>query len=323
MKKINFANDESFLYKPFLETMIAFCKKNLDLESVSIVTNDSFVDESFLKQYGKHIDILAVSCDFFNKQINIEIEKKNENQIKKLFQVAEWCKKFEIKFKFNTIVCRLNYTEDMNGIIEQLRSFRWKCFQIFFVVEKNDFDKILRDVRKFQIKNDQYRKFCFRHQHQSCFVSEFNNFMTKSYLILDEYMRFLNKNGRKPSSSILDVGVFTAFVQVYWDQNSFIERKEIYDWSKASVSTACTINDDKKLQWWHCRIGTRMIELLLTLSRLWEEDSMNQRLMNDTFVRSWRMKMLCCLRSEVISKFHIELEEGFDLWKTWLSFFSS
>ena len=34
--------------------------------------------------------------------------------------------------------------------------------------------------------------------------------MRNSYLILDEYMRFLDRNGREPSQSILDVGAGKA-----------------------------------------------------------------------------------------------------------------
>jgi len=37
--------------------------------------------------------------------------------------------------------------------------------------------------------------------------------MAKSYLILDEYMRFLDRDGSAPSSSILDVDIFKALAQ--------------------------------------------------------------------------------------------------------------
>lgn len=137
----------------------------------------------------------------------------------------------------------------MNEIVEQLRPFRWKCFEVLLVAGENDSNKTLRDVRKFQITDDQYREFCLRHQHQPCFVPEPNNLMAKSYLILDEYMRFLDRDGRRPSSSILEAGVSAALNQVYWDQDSFIERGGIYDWSKAPASTACASNNDKRLQW--------------------------------------------------------------------------
>jgi radical S-adenosyl methionine domain-containing protein 2 len=47
-------------------------------------------------------------------------------------------------------------------------------------------------------------------------VSESNEIIRGSYLILDEYMRFLDKGDReeKASESILDVGVRKAMTQV-------------------------------------------------------------------------------------------------------------
>ncbi|EUC27297.1 hypothetical protein COCCADRAFT_112096 [Bipolaris zeicola 26-R-13] len=67
MRKLNFAGGEPFLYPKFLAEMVVFCKDELQLESVSIVTNGSLVKESFFRQCGSKIDILAVSCDSFNE----------------------------------------------------------------------------------------------------------------------------------------------------------------------------------------------------------------------------------------------------------------
>lgn len=249
MRKINFAGGEPFLHKPLLGAMITFCKEVLALESVSIVTNGSLVDENFLKRYGKHIDIMAVSCDSFDEKTNIAIGRGSGDQVPKLFQIAEWCKEYGIKFKLNTVVCRLNYTQEMNQIVSQLNPFRWKCFQVLMVRGENDSEKTLRDVRKFQISAEEYQQFCDRHQQQPSFVAEPNHLMAKSYLILDEYMRFLDRDGRQPSSSILNVSVSSALAQVYWDHESFVERGGIYDWSRDSTSGGCTSTDAQALEW--------------------------------------------------------------------------
>ena len=48
--------------------------------------------------------------------------------------------------------------------------------------------------------------------------------MTNSYLILDEYMRFLYKNENDvevPSKSILDYDVQEVLKDVYWNENAF------------------------------------------------------------------------------------------------------
>lgn len=47
-------------------------------------------------------------------------------------------------------------------------------------------------------------------------------------------MRFLNKNVKGPTASILDIGVEAAMDDVYWDEASFDRRGGIYDWTKAA-----------------------------------------------------------------------------------------
>jgi radical S-adenosyl methionine domain-containing protein 2 len=69
--------------------------------------------------------------------------------------------------------------------------------------------------------------------------------MQNSYLILDEYMRFLNcEDGKKePSESILEVGVEKALEKAGFDDRMFITRNGVYDWSKSSPCA------DKALEW--------------------------------------------------------------------------
>jgi radical S-adenosyl methionine domain-containing protein 2 len=75
MRKINFAGGEPFLYPWFLSAMLKYCKQDLNLESVSIITNGSKVTEKFLREHAPYLDILAVSRDLFNEIINKEIRR--------------------------------------------------------------------------------------------------------------------------------------------------------------------------------------------------------------------------------------------------------
>jgi radical S-adenosyl methionine domain-containing protein 2 len=62
--------------------------------------------------------------------------------------------------------------------------------------------------------------------------------MASSYLILDEYLRFLDKGDglEGHSDSILEVGVAKALQQVHWDEESFHARGGVYDWSAKRTS---------------------------------------------------------------------------------------
>ena len=251
MRKINFAGGEPFLYPKFLGELVVYCKKDLKLESVSIISNGSLIKESWMNKYSAYLDILGISCDSFNEEINIKIGRGKGKQIENIFKVRQLCYKYNIKFKLNTVVCRYNFMEDMNEFVARIDPFRWKCFQVLIVKTENDGkENSKRNAHDFEITNEEYEMFIKRHQDQKCLIKESNSIMKSSYLILDEFMRFLDKGDEDKyliSESILDVGVDKALSQIKWDMESFEIRQGEYDWSNEYTTTACTQN--KELDW--------------------------------------------------------------------------
>ncbi|KAH8803478.1 hypothetical protein F5884DRAFT_861799 [Xylogone sp. PMI_703] len=253
MKKLNFAGGEPFLYPKFLHNLLRYGKEELGIESISIVSNGSKITEKFLRENATFIDILAISCDSFDPETNIKIGRgKNGENIEQLIKVAGWCRQFGIKFKINTVVCSLNWNEDMIQSITQLQPFRWKVFQCLIVTGENDNEQRKRDARLFLVSDEQWKTFCNRHKHLKCFVPESNEMMKSSYLILDEYMRFLDKGDgeEKASESILNVGVERAMSQVKWERSAFVKRGGFYDWTKAGqVGCSSSKTNMKDLEW--------------------------------------------------------------------------
>ena len=64
-------------------------------------------------------------------------------------------------------------------------------------------------------------------------------------------MRFLNcQEGKKePSESILKAGVDKALEQAGFDEEMFVARGAIYDWSKKSTKPNCGTNNNPLLDW--------------------------------------------------------------------------
>lgn len=260
MRKINFAGGEPFLYPEKLAMLCRYCKEDLQMESVSIISNGTKITKKWLEKYGQYIDVLGVSCDSFNEATNVKIGRGTGENVKTLFLIRRWCSEYGIKFKLNTVVLLWNWEEDMATIIEKLDPFRWKVFQVLPVGGENDaseaeteLDQRKRNVRDVLITDGQFAAFCKKHQHLSCFVPETNDLMASSYLIVDEYLRFLDKgNGiERASASILDVGVSTALAQVIWDQDAFEKRGAMYEWSRdlQSQSKGCGTVSLKDLEW--------------------------------------------------------------------------
>ena len=235
MRKLNIAGGEPFLHPKELTMMLQYCKEELGIESISIVSNGSKITEEWMATNAQWLDILAISCDSFNSLTNQKIGRgKDGKNVERLKNIAAWCKTHNIKFKINTVVNQYNWSEDMVAQIAELAPFRWKVFQCLIVAGENDNPNRKRDARKFLVTDEQWRTFCDRHKHLPCYVPEDNNSMASSYLLLDEYMRFLDKGEGmiKQSESLLDVGVMEAMKQVVWDKKSFVERGGIYDWSR-------------------------------------------------------------------------------------------
>ncbi|KAM0805609.1 radical S-adenosyl methionine domain-containing protein 2 [Usnea florida] len=235
MRKTNFAGGEPFLQPRFLGRLARYCKDTLHLESVSIVTNGSKVTGSWLAEYGAYIDIMAVSCDSFDEATNVKIGRGKGAHLKKFRELREMCEGYGVMFKVNTVVNRYNWQEDMNAAIQAINPKRWKCFQVLIIDEENGGGaNTLRDARHFRISDEEFRTFCERHEGNGCFVPEGNDVMKSSYLLLDEYLCFLNKGVKGKTRSVLEVGVREALGDVYWDEEGFRERGGVYDWIMSS-----------------------------------------------------------------------------------------
>ncbi|XP_077344867.1 S-adenosylmethionine-dependent nucleotide dehydratase RSAD2 [Lithobates pipiens] len=241
MEKINFSGGEPFLQDRgnFVGKLVEYCKKELKLPSISIVSNGSLITEKWFQIYGEHLDILAVSCDSFVEEVNKLIGRGQgkKNHVEKLMKIRKWCRDYNVAFKINSVINRYNMDEDMTKEIEMISPIRWKVFQCLIIDGENCGDDALRQAEKFVISDEEFRGFLDRHKNNKCLVPESNQQMRDSYLILDEYMRFLDcRKGRKdPSRSILDVGVENAIKFSGFDEKMFFKRGGKYVWSKADL----------------------------------------------------------------------------------------
>lgn len=140
---------------------------------------------------------MGVSCDSFDERTNELIGRGAGENVQQLFRIRGWCRELV-----------LNWQEDMAAIIQELQPFRWKCFKVLFIEDENDastadtaLDKRKRDARKLLISSEQFDEFYRNHQHLDAFVPEPNDLMASSYLILDEYLCFLDKGSGKERQS--------------------------------------------------------------------------------------------------------------------------
>lgn len=240
-RKINFAGGEPFLEPKLLGALCKYAKIDCRFESVSIISNGSKCQESWFEKFSDFVDILGVSCDSFNEEINVQIGRGKGNHLKAVKNVATWCRKYKIQFKLNTVVNSFNVLEDVSSFINELSPARWKIFQVLPLNGENTGEKSLRSVEKFLISNEAFQAYVDRNlqglRDRKIMKVESNDIMKSSYVLVDEYGRFLDssKGGKEPTCSILDAGgVDAAWEQLLqsegggFDASSFFARDGDY-----------------------------------------------------------------------------------------------
>lgn len=234
MRKMNFSGGEPFLQPRELGQLCQFCKEDLQLENVSIVSNGSKITKEWLRKFGQYVDILAISCDSFIEEKNVQIGRGKGMHVKQLKQVRAWCDQYNVSFKVNSVICTYNVDEDMHDAIAELKPVRWKVFQCLLLDGENTGATALRNAEDLTITKHQFNDFLERHRDIHCMVPESNEEMKDSYLILNEYLCFLNCTGgaKTPSRSIRDVTVRCALKEAGFDSAMFEKRGGRYEWSR-------------------------------------------------------------------------------------------
>ena len=259
-RKINFAGGEPFLpqYKDLLGEMVKYAKE-IGYESVSIISNGYYVSREFFEKYAPFLDILGVSCDSTSDAVNKRIGRGVSGQPGRVRAAAALCREFGVKFKLNTVVNAFNKDEDMSEFVRTVNPVRWKVFQVLSLEGENKGTGSKRDVIPFLISSSEFQEYVSRHKiHRD--VAEMmrvedNTTMQASYILIDEYGRFLDSStgGKIPTESILKVGVDAAYAQLIqssgggYDDQSFKRRDGTYSigptWSR-DEPTCCGKSGD-------------------------------------------------------------------------------
>jgi len=276
-KKINFAGGEPFLrmYQPHLGAMVRGAKE-AGFASVSVISNASAAEtfDKWMSEYGRYLDVLGISCDTIIASTNVAhgrvarssavnhnsvefarpaLSGRDSPHIRRARLAAEVAAKHGIKLKINTVVTKVNKDEDMSSLINDLRPTKWKIFQVLPLRGENCGGKdtmppTTQNVSPFLITREEFEAYVERNKaglvDENVAEPEDNSTMLASYVLIDEFGRFLDSStgGKVPTRSILDVGVEEAARDLLsspgggYDHSAF-ERRRGDSWVKMPTTT--------------------------------------------------------------------------------------
>lgn len=236
-RKINFAGGEPFIYAEILGQLIKFAYE-IGLKT-SVVTNGTLLKLSWLKDYGFYLNWMALSCDSALESVQKALGRGRGNHVSQTIETFTLIRKFNesnnknslrIRTKLNSVITRLNFEEDMSKFVSQCDVERWKILQILPIEGEND-----EYYPMLSITEEQFHSFVNRHKSLEKrginVVSENNNLMTESYLMVDPQGRFFQnrENRYHVSAPILEIGVEQALEQVGFSEEKFLKRGGLYD----------------------------------------------------------------------------------------------
>jgi len=221
-EKINFAGGEPTLC-PFLGELIE-CSKNLGM-TTSVISNGTGINKRFLRRFGKKLDWVGLSLDSGNEFIQKKLGRGRGDYVQDIIDKCEMIKTAGIKLKINSVITRFNYEEDMAWLIEKVKPNRWKVFQVLEIQNRYWYSRDLL------ISQEEFEFFVKRHENLNP-ISENNNVMIDSYIMIDPIGRFYQNTGKiyQFSRPILEVGILNALKDIKFNRNKFLERGGIYAW---------------------------------------------------------------------------------------------
>jgi radical S-adenosyl methionine domain-containing protein 2 len=222
-EKLSFAGGEPTLC-PFLTELLRESKDH-GLTTM-VISNGTGLTEEFLSRSHRWIDWVALSIDSDSPVTEKKLGRGNGDHLDMATKIWRRLEYYDIRRKLNTVVTSLNWQEDMSRLIEMLHPERWKVFQVLPIRGENG-----RDIEQLSVSREQFESFVDCHARFDP-VSEDNDSMTDSYLMMDPKGRFFqNTNGQYTySSSVFEVGIETAIREVGWSQEKFIARGGLYGW---------------------------------------------------------------------------------------------
>lgn len=236
VEKVTFVGGEPTLC-PWLGEYLVKAKSHA--LTTCIVSNGTGLSEEFLDSWHEYIDWVGISIDASDDRLHYimgrgtkaDLAEGRSRHLEAALSAWERCQKLGIRMKLNTVVCKANLDDNMTETVLQLMPERWKAFQVLPIDGQND-----GRVEDLLISEYEFSEWVEKHKGVSNeginFISETNELMTGSYVMIDSLGRFYSniEGAHKYTRSILEIGIEEAWSENQFNKHHFIEREGIYDW---------------------------------------------------------------------------------------------
>ncbi len=240
-EKINFVGGEPTLH-PEIERLIVAAKE-LGF-TTSIVSNGARLTQLLSSPGGALLDWVGLSVDSTTDEGNALVGRGRPGYVAQVLAHAEQARANGAAVKLNTVVTRLNATEDLSDLVLRIAPERWKVFQVLRVRGQNE-----DTISDLMVDAAAFRAFVARHAGLADadipVIAEDNDSMTDSYAMIDPLGRFFGNTGgiHRIGPPILEVGARESLASVGFDSEKLVERGGEYEWSASAQHRRLPVAD--------------------------------------------------------------------------------
>lgn len=222
--RLNLAGGEPLLYASRLLEILPVAR-DIGFD-VSLITNGSLLNPELMASLAPSISLMGMSIDSPSAQNNREIGRMDrrgrELNIDSLADALDEGRRRNpaLRVKVNTVVNKVNQSDDLTGVIQRLRPEKWKVLRMLPVVDD-----------RLAVSQQAFDDFVSRHAHLAAIRQvEDNQDMTESYLMVDPMGRFFQNTpgasirGYRYSQPILETGASAAFAGMRFSAPKFLFR---------------------------------------------------------------------------------------------------
>jgi radical S-adenosyl methionine domain-containing protein 2 len=224
--KLNFVGGEPLLH-PHLKDFARYAKEN-DL-TVSMVTNGYLLSEELVQKLKSIIDWIGISIDSARENVEAMLGRGYGNHVQNAINACDIVRKNGIKLKVNTVVTKLNFSEDLRPLILQVHPLRWKVFQMLGILDQNEryFAGLATTREEFEIFKNVNNGIVLDSGKIPVFETEDD--MVDSYLMLAPDGSVIQNTNHSYTYHSLEKTLASGLEGIV-DRHAFIARGGKYDW---------------------------------------------------------------------------------------------
>lgn len=218
-RRINFAGGEPLLV-PWLEDLIKVAKQ--EGFKTSIITNGSLLTEDFINSIKDYIDMIGISIDSIDEDINDISGRKTINGVLSAKEYIDKCNlitKNNIVLKVNTVINKHNFNQNMAYLLDNTKIKRWKVLRMLSIENENYKYNSLCPT------DDEFKSFVFKHSKYNPVVED-NSDMTSTYIFVSPNMDLMDNSTSKilVAESLLNNSFSSAFEKLDFNYKDFKKR---------------------------------------------------------------------------------------------------